>query len=818
MKKWLLVGGMSLYAAMAAAQVERQRGEESVPPARPVLGGGRGTSVGVPLDATGVSAWRYLNPRRPANVFKSLEQEIDVRCPPATNAERNREAKMRLRQIAPEPHECLPENALPLTVLFLNKTAEQTFSIKFSVSVGGPIRRLQEVASQALHQLRRAVAVEAAASLPGTVEERLALLDALVEAEFHREWLAREQKRVDDKQPGAPSPEALRELKLSAIRSASAVARLDGGARHDACLQKMDAAFDPRNTPPDALAAALACAGGTVDKVGPGGALVDQIRAVADLQIVEKQALFNASIASAAGGPQAPANGIPCETKGGPAPVCEFSITVQPGRAAEVDAGRLARIAGATAPDTPLRAIEFTVSAYREREKLAYDRGYIALSSVVLEPDSSASPALQASLIANTGMVDGQLTPETPYTSSRRVRRLPETSRVSVTQKLGNRAILSGDLNLKNNELGLAEDGVVTPSQYLVRVFGMQGTTLTFGRFLVAAPGRTISTRVFGDAVAASWRAFELSGTRSNRDLATPPPKTPSDAPSLAHALRRKTFAFRARNLTVGSVGQLRGVNLLALAGRTRTPVRAAPEGAVDNRACFTKTEGCDDAYEFYTLGGDLTFGVSRSTLGTFEAYHNWRTGREPFAGHGTAALLTLTTAQARDGKTPGTFEFPRSLTFTGGFGTADDAGAPRRRGYMGETPSFAPDQVFLATLAARIPGVGGSLGNKWYGGVSVSDKTTSLLASLTEAVLRMPSSDIVARSTTVSAHHYRLRTDTANETSLGTELGIQFQMEAPRGVKWEVAGAHFFHGAALEGLFPDEAWTLSAAISVNVN
>jgi hypothetical protein len=55
-------------------------------------------------------------------------------------------------------------------------------------------------------------------------------------------------------------------------------------------------------------------------------------------------------------------------------------------------------------------------------------------------------------------------------------------------------------------------------------------------------------------------------------------------------------------------------------------------------------------------------------------------------------------------------------------------------------------------------------------------------------------------------------------EHTLGSEADLQFQVETPRGAKWELAAGWFFHGSALKRLFRDEPWTLSASVSINID
>jgi hypothetical protein len=212
---------------------------------------------------------------------------------------------------------------------------------------------------------------------------------------------------------------------------------------------------------------------------------------------------------------------------------------------------------------------------------------------------------------------------------------------------------------------------------------------------------------------------------------------------------------------------------------------------------------------------------VSKILHGTYAEYYSWRRGDgDDRSGDVQLLTLTLTPWIREESGLNDRVRVPRAFTATVGRGSADSAGSTRLRGYIGETTGFTPDVLFLSGFSERIRGAGKSLENKLYASLSYTDQVFSPPALLLDWLgrrLKAPKTNVVSRATVVTLHHYRARRPLETGRRLGSELDVQFQVQAPKGVKWELGLAHFWPGDALRGMFDSRPLALSASVAINV-
>jgi hypothetical protein len=106
-------------------------------------------------------------------------------------------------------------------------------------------------------------------------------------------------------------------------------------------------------------------------------------------------------------------------------------------------------------------------------------------------------------------------------------------------------------------------------------------------------------------------------------------------------------------------------------------------------------------------------------------------------------------------------------------------------------------------------------LSNKLYTGVSYTLKTFSPLEAIAMAL--GVQDIIVDKGTIVRWHHFRFNEPILDSREAGSELGIEFQIQVPKGITTSLGYSRFFSGKALEGIFEDEPWAITSAVTVKI-
>lgn len=367
---------------------------------------------------------------------------------------------------------------------------------------------------------------------------------------------------------------------------------------------------------------------------------------------------------------------------------------------------------------------------------------------------------------------------------------------------------VSATLRFKQGDFGGARaTNEVTASQYHARIAGPGGVIGQFGRMLFARPsaGIAINERGEGLRVARDWAALAYVIRRESDTADNSADAADDDSDLLLLQLTPRIPRIRNTILTFGY-------------GEDKNDRRTQIErGTGDDKRTITQIPL---RYWYVTYGADLRVAVPyTNSVVTFAAYHSLRkvyehspleTNQEFTTderdGEGTVALVTWSwarNARRRLTDPPGKTRPSFGATVFAGHGTGDDPNTPERNeGYVGENAGYANDLIFLSQIAAnpayaRVIGKG--LANKFYVGAQYTDARYSLLEPLAKWLDAEGS--IESRNTVVSLHNYWLDHALDERKYAGTELDVEFRLEAPKSVRWFLRGALYRTSRAVESL-----------------
>jgi hypothetical protein len=482
--------------------------------------------------------------------------------------------------------------------------------------------------------------------------------------------------------------------------------------------------------------------------------------------------------------------------------------------------------------------VEFKVAFFEGDIEPAYASGYLAVIKKPFEPAFSGSwgavavgALVRDAHFAGFTMDSSEaaiINTATPFQDQGRWH-MTGNIRLSSQMKLGTRASAEVDLLVKDKDLGIADAPAVTTQKVKINVFGLNGFSMSLGRFDFAAPTRSIAIAESGEGFSGRWRRFTVSHVIRPREKAD---KGVIPVPAGAPALVPSSPDFRDRWST------------LAQAQWAPKWVRFEVSALTGRRQTLKGGEGL-----FYTWGGDL---IAANGFGTLKAapaaatyvwrlnggwYRSYRQARAsdvqaPEGDRGWSALIDGSIARLK-GRTP---QFTVGGTLA--MASADDPATPEDEGYIGESGAFAPDKIFLATLANRlapltlaVADAGGQsrlvrngLVGKRYAGAGFIWNGFSPLQWLVAAV-GVPPKDVGTKSVTIRWHSYGLAQPvmaTANGAAgshLGQETSMEWLLESPRGVRYTMTWARFAPGAVLkeQKTVPISTWFLDARVTVTL-
>jgi hypothetical protein len=388
------------------------------------------------------------------------------------------------------------------------------------------------------------------------------------------------------------------------------------------------------------------------------------------------------------------------------------------------------------------------------------------------------------------------LSKELPFTG-RRQGHVSGAAQLDLDYVLTTFADVETTFTFKDGDLGDEEAGTdVTASKYKFKLYNSNGTTLHFGKFDFASPANKIAVNERGEGILLDLGAMNgMKGNPSFGYIAKRENTTPfGDEDQDAHSL-----VFQWNNVPTPTVVHvLRTFHLLAIYGEDDTH---------------------DDSHNYRTFGAEIVGGTTlrkRSLTGSAAHYRSRRTGLPNKRGKGDVTLLTLTLNLLRAEETA--MKASHSVQLLLGRGSADNPQTEQIESYVGETQAFAPDTLFLSSLAdPLVEGgevlVGNGLGNKLYAGLQYTTDQFSLLDQIAR-LLKMDAA-VESKSTTIALHAYRFRGYLEGPRNAGWEADLEFGLEASKGIKTSMGVAYLFSGDALAVEIPKNVWAVTAKISV---
>lgn len=473
--------------------------------------------------------------------------------------------------------------------------------------------------------------------------------------------------------------------------------------------------------------------------------------------------------------------------------------------------------------------LTFAVEFFDGRTSPSNARGYLQVKPTAAEPASKRSVRLTGAVsLAEEPQLDSDpsdsvkevFSPPEPYLGGE-LDHAPALVRLHVTQTLGNRASASLVTELKKGALGEQDQsGTVKAVQYEANLYGLQGTALRFGRSDFAKPASGVAISESGEGMTFIFRSFSLSRIFKRESLRGFSDAEDRDSEAWLAQLR----GLPLQNSPFGGLGLLRHVDLFVLFGEQRD----------ENRR----------PYDYRTYGAEAFFGLNEivsdegwSGFGSVAIFDSKRemdgkflppssSTDEPFQevtdASGTSLLLEVNfTRVEKPDKDGDTAKKNRIVSLRYGRATGDDAEtADCDEGYLGETASFAPDSLFLARFSGRLAWlytdsagqavtvvVPRGLANKEYWGLAWTEveqaKKFSPLYALATAF--GAKSDVQSQSFTLRLHQYRFVEPVLDKKGAGWEVGLEWLLEAPKGVKYTLGVGRYFPEGATTSFFTED-------------
>ena len=477
-------------------------------------------------------------------------------------------------------------------------------------------------------------------------------------------------------------------------------------------------------------------------------------------------------------------------------------LTISPGTTQYI------RREAVTIPQRPL--VRFTVSFFDDAVAPTRSLGFFRTSTASYESPSGFPWGLTAQIagaqnpefLKDANNQDERITEDTPY-DGRMTSALSGLARMTVKPNLGDRANAEVDLLLHQRNLGGTDARLVSGQRsdldpvsiprYVVSVYAMNGVQFTFGKqqFLdtnllaEAGEGFRFSYRNFGVVRLLKRESAERIPNRENDD--------------------HDVWIAQANHLPIPRSRSLRSVSLSGVYGR-------------DDRPESKRT--------YWSAGIEAFFSVpALSVQGVASVVHN---RRDPEAesdsnrrGEGTVGLFTATWSKLSPAPAP---KVQRSVSLTYAQASSDRLNTTTvDEGFVGESGKFAPDILFLGSFVSRLgpapnplPLIPPGLSNKSYVAVAYNEETFSLLEWVA-TLIGVPPEDVISRRTTVRYHRYRFREAILGTRHPGDEVGIDFTIETPRGIRTQLGYSRFLSAPSFTGLFRKEPWRLAASISLSM-
>jgi hypothetical protein len=496
---------------------------------------------------------------------------------------------------------------------------------------------------------------------------------------------------------------------------------------------------------------------------------------------------------------------------------CQAAIRVPPSASAVISLTALRR---AYARSTTGSTVTFGVAFFDDDTTPANSRGYLTFfdKPFFSEPGNSTSwtgalsvslqndPDLSAAVPPGGTVVE--ITPANPIERPNRSH-VNGSATAGLKQSMGSRADFEVELTAKNGDFGA--DSSFKASKYLANIYTSYGATITGGRLDIAAPTEAIAFAESGDAINAGGRigpGYGSIGFVFRRELTAEGfsvGKVEEAIKKGANSLDRNNqdVVLQWRDLKAGRFrAGVYGVYGLADRGRVRTT------SVIENGETKEQKELVSFDARAWSAGGEtaVTLGHSSVSLGIYRSERSNDAdadlARDGDKASGYVGLASLRYTNIDHDKVEGN-QLATDFSMTAQVG--------RGGRYVGENQGFAPDALFLNKFAGVLSGADGAIGpgltNKWYFG----------FLATTPKILKNKG------ATTLELHHYRLGAERAGSRNLGTEASIEFRLEEPKGVRYQITGAFFVPGGALNPadaslkLISKVQWAIKVGVTVRM-
>jgi len=470
------------------------------------------------------------------------------------------------------------------------------------------------------------------------------------------------------------------------------------------------------------------------------------------------------------------------------------------------------------------KTISFSVTFVEETEEPAQPTGYFYVTDRKAPDDSvkwGVAASVGGALEPDTGGDDTRYSVTSPYQNGRD-RHFFGTGELQFNKSLGDRVDAAVTMGFKDGDLGAADQTLkLQVNKYRVNVYAMNGVTLSFGKFTFASPTSALAIREKGEGYRLAWTHYAVSHI-VRRESAT------GDADDGNRDDRE--LILEANNLSGKNWRFIRSANLIYVYGHQRlTTLATAEKPAVDG-------------HSYMTGGGELFISPKLASFNATWALYGSR-GRaldssafpksSGVTTYGTASwtffkkTMNTSVAALAGRQEKDKLDVNGTLTFSAGASTrrkADDD-ATVNHTYVGEHTLFQPDLLFISGFSGKLDssaGVGASLSNKRYVGLSYNDERFSPLHLFAKHVLRVPDmtgdSDFASKSSTFTFHHYDIGRDAQGLRSSGNEANVLFEVETPANITTQLEFAYFWPRGSLRTVMGGHnPWSIAARVKVSL-
>jgi hypothetical protein len=465
--------------------------------------------------------------------------------------------------------------------------------------------------------------------------------------------------------------------------------------------------------------------------------------------------------------------------------------------------------------------VRFKVSFFDDQIPVSNSEGYLKVRPEVLERPSSTTWSVTASggysVVAQSdrkredGTTNRPFTLEDPYTG-KTLDSFSGTGRLELIQTLQEHARARVDPQFKNGALG-GDDKSTTFSVPLwtVDVFGLNGVSGRIGNYTMLNPSRGIAINASGEGFQFNWHSLMIGHiVKSESAKKVPDPENKDTSMTLLRVSGAPGFSI------------FKHIDLFGVYGEKRDTEKTSPYDHYTwgGQLFFASSPGQPEKQSvFSSLSGSVSYYHSernirpQSTSGTvltdgsgsvwlLDSGLTWlrENGADTKALRSLSILLGEGTGDNPDSKHRDESYLGETATFSG-------------------FDSLFLGSSFLDNLQdgspARTP-FGKGLANKFYLGLSYTEREVEQINPLWWiARIAQVSDDAKTTATTLKLHWFHLDEPFQNKRDAGFEAGLQWQIEVPAGVKNSLGCSRYFPGSATRRFFLVDPMQCSLQVSL---